>query len=45
MIGEDGTLIVGVGKKAVETIIEHIGILGMFVKNKAGNLDVANLTV
>ena len=45
LIGKDGTLVVGVGEKAIETIVKHIGILSVFIKNKSGNLNVADLAV
>ena len=33
LIGEDGTLVVGIREKAIETIVKHVSILSVFIKN------------
>ena len=45
MIGENGALIVGKREEGVETIVEHIGILGVFIKNKTRDFEVANFRI
>lgn len=45
MVSKDGTLVVGKRKERIKTIIEHVGVLGVFVKNNARDLDVTNFTV
>lgn len=36
---------IGEGKESIKTVFEEIGVLRVFVKNEAGDLDVADLGV
>jgi len=45
LIGEDRALLISEGKETIKTILENVGVLGMFVKNKPGNLDIADFAI
>ncbi len=45
LVGENRTLIVGERKEGVKNIVDHISVLGMFVKDDTRNLDVADFAI
>ena len=45
LIGKNRTLVVLERKKSVETIVEKISVLSMFVKNDPGSFNVAKLGI
>lgn len=45
LVGEDGSLVVGEGEESAKAVFEHISVLGVFVKNGPGNLDITDFAI
>lgn len=45
LLGKNGTLAVDEREESTKTVFKHIGILGVFVENETGNLDIADFGI